>query len=69
MFEYYSNICILYRGGVGGGGGQMSRWSQICSESLIFSPIAHFLQDFPFKWYCNNFFPISMLIRPKLTLP
>ena len=45
----------------------MSPWSQIlCSESLIFSPTAHFLQYFPFKWHFNVF-PISMLIRPTLT--
>ena len=54
MFEYYGNLhVILYRGGEGG---QMSPWGQIlCSESLIFSPTAYFLQDFSFKWLFNSF--------------
>ena len=39
MFEYYGNIHV-YCPGV---------------ESLIFSPTAHSLQDFHFKWHFKNF--------------
>ena len=42
--------CILPRGGGGWAPG-----AQFFSESLIFSPTAHFLQDFSFKWQFNNF--------------
>ena len=42
MFEYYDNIHV-YCPGVG------ADEPQFFSESLIFSPTAHFLQDFSFK--------------------
>ena len=44
MFEYYGDIYV-YCPGVG----HMSPWGPFFSESLIFSPTAHFLQDFHFK--------------------
>ena len=37
------------------GGGGWAPGAQFFSESLIFSPTAHFLQDFSFKWQFNNF--------------
>ena len=33
----------------------MSPWGPFFSESLIFSPTAHFLQDFHFKWHFKSF--------------
>ena len=46
------------------GWGHMSPWGALFLESLIFSPTAHFLQDFYLK-----VFPIQMHWRPMLTLP
>ena len=44
------------------GWGQMSPWGPFFfSESLIFSPTAHFLQDFHFKWHFKSF-PYSKCI-------
>ena len=40
MFEYYDNIYVIARGSLG----------SIFSKLKIFSSVAHFLQDFPFKW-------------------
>ena len=38
------------------GWGHMSSWGPILfSESLIFSPTVHFLQDFHFKWHFKSF--------------
>ena len=37
------------------GWGHMSSWGPIFSESVIFSPTAHFLQDFNFKWHFKSF--------------
>ena len=38
------------------GWGHMSPWGPIYfSESLIFSPTAHLLQDFYFKWHFKSF--------------
>ena len=45
MFEYYGNIHV-YCPGVGA---YEPLGSIFFSESLIFSPTAHFLQDFYFK--------------------
>ena len=45
MFEYYGNIHV-YCPGVGV---YEPLGSNCFSESLIFSPVAHFLQVFPFK--------------------
>ena len=45
MFEYYGNIHV-YCPGVGA---DEPLGSIFFSESLIFSPTAHFLQDFHFK--------------------
>ena len=45
MFEYYANIHV-YCPGVGV---DEPLESSFFSESLIFSPTAHFLQDFHFK--------------------
>ena len=45
-------IHVYCPGGGGGGGGQMSPLGPIFyffSESLIFSPTVHFMQDFHFK--------------------
>ena len=61
MFEYYGNIYVYFTGV----GANEPLESNLCSESLIFSPTAHLLQDFPFKWHFNSF----MHMRPKLTLP
>ena len=44
MFEYYGDIHV-YCPGVGA----YEPLGSIFSESLIFSPTAHFLQDFHFK--------------------
>ena len=44
MFEYYGDI-HFYCPGVGA----YEPLGPIFSDSLIFSPIAHFLQDFHFK--------------------
>ena len=53
MFEYYGNIHIhVYCTEVGA---NEALESILCSESLIFSPTAHFLQDFPLKWHSNSF--------------
>ena len=47
----------------------MSPWGPFFfSESLIFSPTVHFLQDFPFKCHLKSFFPIQMHRRPMLTV-
>ena len=35
--------------------GHMSPWGPIFSESLIFSPTDHFLQDFHFKSHFKSF--------------
>ena len=51
MFEYYGNIHV-YCTGVGA---NEPLESILCSESLIFSPTARFLQDFPSKWHFNSF--------------
>ena len=40
---------------LGWGGGHMSPWGPIFSELLIFSPTAHFLQDFYFKLHFKSF--------------
>ena len=40
MFENYGDIHVYCPGW-----GHMSRWGPFFSESLIFSPAAHFLQD------------------------
>ena len=45
MFEYYGDIYV-YCPGVGA---DEAPGVQFFSESLIFSPTAHFLQDFHFK--------------------
>ena len=45
MFEYYGDIHV-YCPGVGA---YEPLWSIFLSESLMVSPIAHFLQDFHFK--------------------
>ena len=42
--------CILPRSG-----GTWAPGVQFFSESLIFSPTAHFLQDFHFKWHFKSF--------------
>ena len=42
--------CILPRGG-----GTWAPGVQFFSDSLIFSPTAHFLQDFHFKWHFKSF--------------
>ena len=51
MFEYYEDIHV-YCPGVGA---YEPLWSIFLSESLIVSPIAHFLQDFHFKWHFKSF--------------
>ena len=51
MFEYYGNI-HAYCPGVGT---DEPLESIFFSESLIFSPTAHFLQDFSVKGQFNNF--------------
>ena len=33
----------------------MGPWGPFFSESLIFNPTAHFLQDFHFKWHFKSF--------------
>ena len=45
MFEYYGNIHVFCPGV----GAHESLGSILFSESLIFSPTVHFLQDFHFK--------------------
>ena len=45
MFEYYGNIHVYCPGM----GAYEPRGSNFFSESLIFSPTAHFLQEFHFK--------------------
>ena len=37
------------------GWGHMSPWGPIFSESLIFSPTSHFLQDFHFTLHFKSF--------------
>ena len=51
MFEYYGNIHV-YCPGVGA---DEPLGSNFFSESLIFSPTAHFLQDFYFKCHFKSF--------------
>ena len=51
MFEYYGDIHV-YCPGVGA---YEPLGSILFSESLIFSPIAHFLQDFHFKRHFESF--------------
>ena len=52
MFENYDNIQV-YCPGVGAD--EPLPGAQFFSESLIFSPTAHFLQDFFFKWHFKSF--------------
>ena len=59
MFEYYGNIHV-YCPGVGA---YEPLGSNFFSESLIFSPTAHTLNDI------LKVFPIQMHWRPMLTLP
>ena len=51
MFEYYGDIHV-YCPGVGADEPLVPNFF---SESSIFSPTAHFLQDFSFKLQFNNF--------------
>ena len=48
------NIMVIYMY-IAPGWGHMSPWGPFFSESLIFSPTAHFLQDFHFKWHFKSF--------------
>ena len=50
------------------GGGRCAPGVHFFSESLIFSPTALFLQDFPFELHFNSFTLIQMHRRPMLTL-
>ena len=51
MFEYYGNVHVYCPRW-----GHMSPWGPVFfSESLIFSPTAHFLQDFHFKRHFQSF--------------
>ena len=45
MFEYYGDIHLIYCPGMGA----YEPMGSFFSESLIFSPTAHFLQDFHIK--------------------
>ena len=66
-FEYYGDIHV-YCPGVGA---HEPLGSNFFSESLIFSPTAHFLQDL-INFTLNDIlkvFPIQMHWRPLLTLP
>ena len=56
------NNCIM----LPHGGGRCAHGVHFFSESLIFSPTAHFLQDFPFD--ILTVFPIQMHRLPLLTL-
>ena len=51
MFEYYGNIHVLCPRV----GANEPMGSKFFSESLIFSPNAHFLQDFHFKCHFKSF--------------
>ena len=57
MFEYYGYIHVYCPGM----GNMSSRGPVVFSESLIFSPIAHFLQDFHFKCHFNTFSPFKCI--------
>ena len=50
-FEYYGNIHVYCRGV----GAHEPLGSNFFSESLIFSPTSHFLQDFHFKLHFKSF--------------
>ena len=62
MFEYYGNVQV-YCPGVGAD----EPLGSIFSESSIFSPTAHFLQDFHFKCYFK-FFPYSNALATYVDL-
>ena len=51
MFEYFGDIHVYYCPGVGA---DEPLWS-IFSESVIFIPTAHFLQDFHLKLHFKSF--------------
>ena len=52
-FEYYGNIHVYCRGV--GAHEPLPLGSIFFSESLIFSPTSHFLQDFHFKLHFKSF--------------
>ena len=64
MFEYYDNIHMYI--GIASGWGYMR--GPNFSESLLFSPTAHLLQDFLFLQHLIVF-PAQMRGRPMLTFP
>ena len=51
MFEYYGSIHVFCRGV----GAHEPLGSNFFSESLIFSPTSHFLQDFHFRLHFKSF--------------
>ena len=61
------NFMVIYKY-IGPGWGRLALGVQPFSESLIFSPNAHFLQGFPLN-DTLTVFPFEMLMRPKLTSP
>ena len=63
MFEYNADTRVYYPGV-----GAYELLGSIFSESLIFSPTVHFLQDFPLNDILKVF-PIHMHWQPMLTLP
>ena len=50
------------------GWGHMSPWGPIFSQSLIFSPTAHYLQEFHFKWHLKKSFPHSNALATYVDL-
>ena len=63
IFDYYGNMYI------DPGWGQTSTWGPFFfSESLIFSPFAHFLQAFLFKLHLD-YFPHSNAWATYVDLP